>query len=55
MLAKKIKPLGVKLERYHIQKDNPDKQLGIFKKDRENELRQKYKKKMKNRSKNKIR
>lgn len=51
MLAKKIKPLGSKLERYHIQKDNPDKQLGIFKKDRENELRQKYKKKMKNRGK----
>ena len=35
MLSKKIKPLGLKIERYHIQKDNPDKQLGIFKRDRE--------------------
>lgn len=51
MKVKKIKPLGPKLERYHIDKDSDIKSIGVFKRLRENELRQKFKKKMKNRGK----
>lgn len=54
MKSKKIKPLGPKLERYHIDKDDPYKAYtsnAFFSRPRENELRQKFKKKMKNRGK----
>lgn len=52
MATKKIKLLGNKLERGHIDNDSDIKSIGMFKRPRENELRQKFKKKMKNRSKN---
>lgn len=54
MKVKLIKPLGPKLERSHIDNDSPYKAYtGIYKRQRENEIRHKQKKKLGNRRKNK--
>lgn len=53
MKIKKIKSNGNKLERGHIDNDHEFKKVRIWTRTRENELRQKFKKKMKNRGKNK--
>lgn len=54
MSSRLIKTLGPKSERSHIVNDHPDKAYtsnAFFSRLRENELRQKFKKKMKNRGK----
>ena len=54
MSSRLIKTLGPKSERNHIVNDHPDKAFtssAFFSRLRENELRQKFKKKMKNRGK----
>lgn len=53
MSVKKIKQTCSKLERGHIDNDHEYKKVHIWSRLRENELRQKFKKKMKNRGKNK--
>lgn len=51
MSVKKIKQTGSKSERAHIDNDHEFKKVHLWTRTRENELRQKFKKKMKNRGK----
>lgn len=53
MKIRKIKSNGNKLERGHIDNDHEFKKVHIWSRLRENEIRQKEKKKRKNRSKKK--
>lgn len=53
MKIKYIRSNGNKLERGHIDNDHEFKKVHLWNRLKENELRQKFKKKMKNRGKNK--
>lgn len=53
MVGKLFKPLGKRLAMAHILNDHPYKSVPMYKRPRENEIREKEKKKKANRRKNK--